>query len=306
MRTIRAPESERRTGNLSACRSRDMSKRESNRGDTLNETMEQIRSRTVGSKSLFRAGAVMALLLLPMSSAAQDGRAGTAVVERPLATRAQLQAQIDSLEQHLATDSGEKAAAVQARIERIRTRLEEGDFKSGDLVDLRVHGNTDLTDTVSVNRNRQLELGALPPVDLDGVLYSEVEPVLREAIAQYVREPNVRARPLLRVAVVGGVTNPGYYDLSPTSTLSEALMRAGGPSQQAKLDELEFRRSGRDLLADRGADDRPVETLSLAELGAQRGDQLFVPQGGGEGTFMTVFGIVSGAAGVAWAVSRVF
>ena len=138
------------------------------------------------------------------------------------------------------------------------------------------------------------------------MLYSEIEPVLQQAISQYVREPNVRARPLLRIAVVGGVSNPGFYDLPPTSTLSEALMRAGGPSQQAQLEDIEFRRSGQNILENREEVERPVETLSLAELGAQRGDQLFVPQGGGQGPFMTILGVVSGVAGVAWAVSRAF
>lgn len=262
------------------------------------------RHRDPGWEKFFWATAfAAALLVFPATAAAQ---AGASTAERPLATRAQLRAQVDSLEQHMTTVSDERASVVQARIERIRTRLREGDFKTGDLIDLRVRGDADLTDTFSVNRNRQLELGNLPPVDLEGVLYSEVEEVLQEAISQYVREPNVRARPLLRVAVVGGVTNPGYYDLPPTSTLSEALMRAGGPSQQAKLDEIEFRRSGQNILEDREEIERPVETLSLADLGAQRGDQLYVPQGGGQGSVMTVLGVLSGLTGAVWAVSRIF
>lgn len=193
--------------------------------------------------------------------------------------------------------------AVMARMETVRQRLETGDFRTGDVVEMRVRNDTSLTGTFPVNRERQLELPMLPPVDLAGVLYSEVESALREKLGQYIKEPHVRARALWRVAVVGGVGSPGYYDLSPSTTLSDALMRAGGPSQQAKLDDLEFRRGGQNILEDR---ERPVETLTLAELGAQRGDQLYVPARGQSGSVMGIMGVLSGLSGVAWAVSRVF
>lgn len=279
------------------------------RGATLDHetVIETWRLRVAPPAVLATLAILTALSAIPLPAMAQaSGDAAPPVAYRPLATRAQLQAQLDSLAQRQATASGEEATVLERRAERIRTRLERGDFKTGDLVELRVRGDADLTDTFSVNQAGQLELGELPPVDLDGVLYSEIEPVLQEAISQFVREPDVRARPLLRIAVVGGVSNPGFYDLPPTSTLSEALMRAGGPSQQAKLDEMEFRRSGQNVLEVREEIERPVETLSLAELGAQRGDQLFVPQGGGRGTAMTVLGVVSGLAGTAWAISQVF
>lgn len=252
--------------------------------------------------------AVPALLLLAAAPAAAqstgspDADAGMTAAERPLATRAQLEAQLEALESR----SG-AAPAVKQRIERIRTRLREGDFRAGDLVDLRVRGDADLTGTFSVNENRALEAGNLPPLSLDGVLYSEVEPALEEAIRQYVRDPSVRARVLMRIAVVGGVGKPGFYDLPPTATLSEALMEAGGPSSRAKLDEIEYLRQGNDLLEKREeTTDRPVETLTLAELGARRGDQLRVPPGDGKGSFMTVLGVVSGISGIAWGISRVF
>lgn len=264
--------------------------------------------------------AMTAILLgSPSPTAAQEaddmeGTAGVTVAERPLATRAQLEAQLESLERLReeegargdAEDAEDGTRSIAQRIEKIRERLRAGDFRSGDLVELRVIGDSDLTGTFTVNRNLALDLGTLPPISLEGVLYSEVEEALQEAISQYVREPSVRARALMRVAVVGGVSNPGFYDLAPTATLSEALMQAGGPSQGAKLDEMEYRRGGMDLLDRREAAEQPVETLTLAELGAQRGDQLVVPPGGGQGSFMTVLGVVSGISGVAWAVTRVF
>ncbi len=193
--------------------------------------------------------------------------------------------------------------AIMHRMDAVSQRLEDGDFRTGDLVDMSVRGEPDLTGKFPVNRERQLELPTLPPVDLDGVLYAEVEPALREALADYLRDPNVRARALWRVAVVGGVGSPGYYDFTPATTLSEALMEAGGPSQGAELEDIEFRRGGKNILE---SWERPVETLTLAELEAQRGDQLFVPESGGGSSVISVLGALSGLAGTAFAISRIF
>lgn len=254
------------------------------------------------------AATVATLAAAPVTTAAQGTDAAAeerkpGVVERPLATRAELEATLDTVERRLASQTGQQATALERRAERIRERLRTGDFRVGDMVEMTVRGDSSLTGKFQVNREGQLELPTLPPVSLDGVLYSEVEAALREALGRYIRDPNVRARALWRVAVLGGVTSPGYYDFHPSTTLSEALMQAGGPSQEAKLDDLEFRRDGRNLLDDREA---PVESLTLADLGARRGDQLFVPQAGRGASFMGVMGIVSGIAGTAWAITRVF
>lgn len=313
--------------------------------------------RTLGAVVWTLAVTGMLLSAGPGPAAAQQGAGATdrgapTVSERPLASRAELEAELASLERRVASsperswvyqaltasdparrerlrkigsegplqarmedsdgrvetltieaETVREVRAIVRRIETVRQRLRTGDFRTGDVVQLHVRNDSSLTGTFPVNRERQLELPTLPAVDLSGVLYSEVEPALSEALARYIREPNVRARALWRVAVVGGVAQPGYYDLSPSTTLSDAMMRAGGPVQRAKLDEIQFRRGGEDILEGR---ERPVETLTLAELGAQRGDQLFVPQAGQSGTAMAVLGAVSGLAGAAWAITRIF
>lgn len=228
-----------------------------------------------------------------------------AVADRPLASRAELESRLASLEEQVSGEPDRSSGDLQQRMERIRERLRTGDFRVGDLVELTVRSDEELTGKFPVNRERELELPTLPPVPLDGVLYSEVEPALQEALSEYIRNPNVRARALWRVAVVGGVASPGYYDLQPATTLSEALMRAGGPSQQAKLEDIEFRRDGKNILGRRDPE-RPVETLTLADLGAQRGDQLYVPAPGQGTSPMRVVGAISGVAGLAWTLTRIF
>lgn len=224
------------------------------------------------------------------------------VADRPLATRAELEARLETLQSRMSGQAARDTSTAR-RLEKIRERLRTGDFRVGDLVQLQVRGDQSLSGTFSVNRQRQLELPTLPPVDLDGVIYSEVEAALEEALSEYLRNPNIRAQALWRVAVVGGVGEPGFYDLSPSATLSDAMMQAGGPTQRADLDEVEFRRQGTNLLE---GWDRPIETLTLAELEAQRGDQLFVPQEGSGMGFVGVLGLISGLSGTVWAITRLF
>lgn len=306
-RTIRAPEdceieispARRRTGSRNGLEPTDT------RGGSVVAKLSKIGP----GRRLAAIGCIlgMAILVLgPDPAEAQTGdtaTSGVTTADRPLATRAELESQLETLKERLASDPDRPSRELERRIEQLRDRLQSGDFRAGDLVELRVRSDPDLTGSFSVNRQRQLELETLPSVDLGGVLYSEIESTLRDALDDYIRDPNVRARVLLRVAVVGGVNSPGYYDLSPSTTLSEALMQAGGPSQQAKLDEMEFRREGRDVLS-RG--EGPVESLTLAELGARRGDQLYVPPAESGTSVMGVLGVVSGLAGTAWAISRIF
>lgn len=198
---------------------------------------------------------------------------------------------------------------LRQRIQTIRRRLEDGDFRQGDRVVLRVPADTSLSGTFSVNRFRELELpGSFRNVDLSGVLYSEIDSVARSVVSKYVREPQVRTRVLWPVAITGGVSDPGYYNLAPGTTLSEALMQAGGPTSDAKLKKIAYRRGNQDLLKARKEEggQLPVEVITLADLNARAGDELHVPAGGGRGTVLQVLGAVSGVSGTIFALTRIF
>lgn len=269
----------------------------------------------------------VALLALPSTPAtahaqaaggaddASDSATGD-VVDRPLVTRDRLETRMEELRARLDTmtippSTAQQTHDVRRRMQAIRQRLEEGDFRQGDRVRLQVPADTVLSGTFPVNRNRELELpGSYEAVDLSGVLYSEIDSVATAVVSQYVRNPTVRARVLWPVAITGGVSAPGYYNLPPGITLSEALMEAGGPTSSADLDKVAYRRGDRDLLKarrDDGGDRTPVEVITLADLNARAGDELHVPTSGGGGFGVTqALGIVSGLSGTIFAITRVF
>lgn len=208
-------------------------------------------------------------------------------------TREALQAELDSL-WGATGDEGDPARAdrMTRRIQHIQRRLEHGDFRPGDVVLIRVVGQDRLSGKVIVGSDRSVELPGLEDrVDLSGLLYSEAGERIQSALDEYVRDARVQVRPLTRVAVLGGVGRPGFYDVSPATPVSEVLMAAGGPSGNAKLGELEIRRGGEDLLAEREVQ---LASATLEELGVQRGDELYVPVDRGGGDAWRWIGLATG------------
>lgn len=219
-------------------------------------------------------------------------------------TREELRAQLQSLER-VVTESAEEDSvdAVMRRISTIRTRLADGDFDPGDVVRLFVRSDTALSGDFRVNSDRMLVLPTIDNVDLDGVLYAEADSVIRNHLGQYLKETNIRIQITRRIAVLGGVQRPGFYDVQPGTTLSEAIMRAGGPTGQAELGSVELRRDGKNLLEDRQAS---LQQITLADLGPGSDDELFVPQSGGGFGTLGVLGVVSALTGTAYAITRIF
>lgn len=210
----------------------------------------------------------------------------------------QLAQQLDQAAQ--AKDSSSDARDwARAQVAVVRLRLAEGDFQIGDRVALRVEddaivapladrvqaqaqpaGRTieqQLSDTFAVGQGRDLILPAIGTVSLRGVLRSELEGHLTRYISQYVRDPVVHARPLLRLSIQGAVARPGYYYVPTDAVLPDAMMAAGGPRPEAKMEKARIERGGSrvwegDRLRLALAEGRTVDGLNL-----RTGDQVVVP-----------------------------
>lgn len=220
-------------------------------------------------------------------------------------TRAELRQSRERLQERLARlDRGsDERKRVREQLARVRSRLETGDFRAGDAVEIRVPGSDTLSGVFQVDASRTLRIPTIGDIDLDGVLYAEADSVVRSEIARYVRTDRIEVRPLKRVAVLGAVGDPGYYDVPPSITLSDVLMRAGGPTQASDLDALEIRRDGRILAS---AEQGLRESATLAELGVERGDQIRVPQKGGGTSFGTIMSVIGAISTVTFAATRLF
>lgn len=212
------------------------------------------------------------------AAAAQDAgdlRSGAGADTRT-ALSARLAA-LDSIANLPATAEPERAR-VRLEAAYIRERLEHGDFPPGIAIALSVDGEEVLTDTFTVLEGRVLRLPLVGDIPLDGTLRSELEPRLAEPIGRFIREPRLRARPLLRLAVLGEVSAPGYYWVAPNATLGDALMLAGGPSRDAKLDDLKVERDGQPLWEKDRLRRALAEARTLEQMDVRGGDRILVPQ----------------------------
>jgi protein involved in polysaccharide export with SLBB domain len=128
-------------------------------------------------------------------------------------------------------------------------------------------------------------------LSLDGVLRAELADRIKQHLGQYIKEPSVRATPLVRVAVLGAVGHPGFFYTAADIPLSDVIMQAGGPGTNADIGKVSVRR-GTEVIWD-AKDTRTAlaDGLSIDQLHMRAGDEITVGQQRGF-PWTTVLGIV--------------
>lgn len=193
---------------------------------------------------------------------------GSITSSRQFDTRGQLEAQLR------AADSQRRTSEAWL----LRSRLERGDFQEGDRIVVVLDGSTMVSDTLQVRTGKLLQFPRMGDVSLAGVLRSELTDTVRHHLAKYLTSPVVRATPLLPIAVLGSVTQPGYYYTPADVVLRDVIMKAGGPLGTADLNKVVVRRGGEVIW---NPDDIRValsDGLSLDGLHLRAGDEVFVPE----------------------------
>lgn len=192
------------------------------------------------------------------------------------ATRAELEALAASAEEAFPNQPAEVQRARRVEASRIRDRLQQGDFAAGDRVILAVQGQEALTDTFTVRAAGLLSLPNLPDVSLYGVLRAELQPHLATHIGRYLRNPSVAASSLIRLAVIGEVQRPGFYPVPADVPLSDIVMSAGGPTQNADLARMSIRRGTTELLSTTDVRIAVANGLTVDQLNLRSGDEIAV------------------------------
>ena len=182
-------------------------------------------------------------------------------------------------------------------------RLAEGDFQAGHRILLFVVGDSALSDTFTVRSDQKLQIPNLPEISLTGVLDSELQAYLATQLAQYIRNPSVRAEALLRVQVNGDVGNPGFYSVRTDTPVSDVIMNAGGPSQSADMNKVELRR-GSAVVVQRGGIQTAIQKeLTMSDIGARPGDELYVPAKPTGDRWQKIIAVSTAIMGLVWAVA---
>ena len=112
----------------------------------------------------------------------------------------------------------------------------------GDQVRIEVAAELELLLELSGDYDIDIDGSVLVPlvglVDVDGRPFSEVAGEIRVGFARELVDATVRVIPLLRIAVLGEVREPGLFPVDPTMTLAEVIAVAGGLTDSADRDDV--------------------------------------------------------------------
>jgi hypothetical protein len=191
------------------------------------------------------------------------------------ATRPQLQALAISTE-HEATTASDQGTRQQRQMQAatIRARLRDGDFDVGDRILLSIRGDSVSNDTVTVRAGRMIRLENMPDISLQGVLRSELQDYLTTQLTRYIKRPEVQTTSLVRVAVMGAVNKPGYYQLPADIAMADAIMIAGGPTSNADVSKTQLQRGTDVLYSSALLGQEVAKGATLDELNIRPGDQI--------------------------------
>lgn len=231
-------------------------------------------------KSVIKLAGVLAALTVAAPAAAQTGTGLDA--GRLHATRADLEAALAHYQQN--------GQAHEARL--IQGRLTNGDFRVGDQITLNVTGQEALNGDFAVTEGPQLELPEIGTISLAGLLRSELKDALTRHIAQYVRDPQVIVRTYVRLAVFGEIGESGYHIVPSDAQLTDVIMQAGGPSNNADQKDIEIKRGDETIWEGDELQTAMVEGRTVDQLNLRAGDEIEVPGSS------NVWTIVRGAAGL--------
>jgi protein involved in polysaccharide export with SLBB domain len=147
----------------------------------------------------------------------------------------------------------------------------------GDRLLLQVVGEQQLSDTFTVGDGPSVTLPDIGAVPLAGIPRADVELYLRQQLAKYLKTPEVRARVLIRLSILGEVEHPGFYAVPADLVLADAMMRAGGPTREAAVPKMRIERDARVVWEGSRLQKALADNLTIDQLDLHGGDRVVVP-----------------------------
>jgi polysaccharide export outer membrane protein len=145
-------------------------------------------------------------------------------------------------------------------------------LRPGDALRLEVRDEPDLLGDYAVDSEGQVLLPLVGLVSVAGRPFEEVRRDLLTAFGRELADPagRVRVTPVLRIAVLGEVMQPGLVPVDPTFTLADVLASAGGLTPAADRGSISLVRDGLSVVV------TSMDELALAEASIHSGDRIVV------------------------------
>lgn len=144
-------------------------------------------------------------------------------------------------------------------------------LQPGDVLRITVWENEAMSGEVTVGPDGALLHPLYRQLRVTGVPLTEVDARVRAFLERFVTNPQFVAEPMLRVAVGGEVRQPNLYSLSPGTTVAQAIVLAGGPTERGRLDRVRLVRGGAESLLDLTDPAAPMAATTVLS-----GDQYYV------------------------------
>lgn len=151
------------------------------------------------------------------------------------------------------------------------------EFLAGDAIQILIPADTGsvLKGVYPIDGTGMADLPIAGRVVIAGKNRLNIEQYLAGIWAPYLKDTHVQAIPVIRVAIMGNVREPGYYYPSPDAVIYDAIKMAGGPLLPFKMEETAHLRAGKVI------NDELTEQISrgltLRESGIVSGDEILIP-----------------------------
>lgn len=141
-------------------------------------------------------------------------------------------------------------------------RISEFILGPGDTVDITVYRNDDLKRTLKIDKSGKIMFPLIGDVQAGGVSIFKLRDEMSARLSRYLKDPqitiNVSTVQSQKVIVLGQVNSPGVFTVDSDVTVMEAIVKAGGATQDAKL--------GNVLLIRRVNDRAEVKSVNISSL----------------------------------------
>jgi hypothetical protein len=135
-------------------------------------------------------------------------------------------------------------------------------------------------------------MNGLPDIPMRGVLRSEAQDYVSTQLARFVKDPQVKVRPQIRLTVLGGIGKPGFYQLDADLLLSDALMMTGGIGNLTDFKKSKVRRNSGGTTVEVVDGETFAKAITdgktLDQLNLRAGDEIEVGQKSNKDWFSTL------------------
>ena len=139
-------------------------------------------------------------------------------------------------------------------------------IEAGDVISINVFPAEEFSKEVTVQPDGNIEIPMLGSLKAEGMKPDDLQKILTAKFSKYVSNPaitiNVRKFSSNKVAVIGQINQPGYFEYREGMRLLDLVAQAGGTMDYARRDRIRiFRRV-------KSADDKVSEEVLKADLEA--------------------------------------